>query len=218
MQGLRPQSPTRRWRRSLTFPGLPRVLLIGDSVSLGYTLDVRELLCGKANVHRPPANCGSTAMGVQNLDAWLGDGKWDVIHFNWGLWDINRRVNGKRNVDGEIGATEQEYAERLEQLVVRLKKTGATLIWAPTTYVQGGFGRRPGDEIRYNAIAAEIMKKHAVRINDLHALSASFPRYGTSPEGKPEMFKSVGNVHFTAEGSRVLAGQVAKSVEAVLSK
>ena len=104
-------------------PGLPRVLLIGDSISLGYTLDVRELLSGKANVHRPPANCGSTAMGVQNLDAWLGDGKWDVIHFNWGLWDINRRVNGKRNVDGEIGATEQEYAERLEELVVRLKKT-----------------------------------------------------------------------------------------------
>ena len=62
------------------------------------------------------------------------------------------------------------------------------------------------------------MKKHAVQIDDLHALCASFPRYGTSPEGKPEMFKSVGNVHFTAEGSRVLAGQVTKSIEAVLGK
>ncbi|QDU96954.1 SGNH/GDSL hydrolase family protein [Lignipirellula cremea] len=199
-------------------PGLPRVLLIGDSISLGYTLDVRELLKEKANVHRPPANCGSTAIGVENLDAWLGDGDWDVIHFNWGLWDINRRVNGKRNLDGQISATEEEYAERLEQLVVRLKKTGATLIWAPTTFVQGGFGRRPGDEVRYNAIAAEIMEKHNVQINDLHALSAKFPRYGETPEGKPEMFKSVGNVHFTPEGSRVLAEQVAKSIAATLDQ
>ena len=199
-------------------PGLPRVLLIGDSVSLGYTLDVRELLDGKANVHRPPANCGSTAMGVEQIDAWLGDGNWDVIHFNWGLWDINRRVNGKRNVAGEISATEEEYAQRLEKLVVRLKQTGATLIWAPTTFVQGGFGRRAGDEIRYNAIAAEIMNKHKVQINDLHALSAGFPRYGEAPEGKPEMFKSVGNVHFTPEGSRVLAGQFAKSIQSALDK
>jgi len=198
--------------------GLPRALLIGDSISLGYTLDVRELLQGKANLHRPPANCGSTAMGVKDIDAWLGDGKWDVIHFNWGLWDINRRVNGKRNLDGEISATEEEYAERLEQLVERLKKTGATLIWAPTTFVQGGFGRRPGDEIRYNAIAAQIMKKHGVQINDLHALSANFPRYGETPEGQPEMFKSKGNVHFTAQGSRVLGEQVAKSIEAALVK
>ncbi len=36
-------------------PGLPRVLLIGDSISIGYTLQVRELLKGKANVHRIPS-------------------------------------------------------------------------------------------------------------------------------------------------------------------
>ena len=40
--------------------GLPRVLLIGDSISIGYTLPVREALKGKANVHRPAGNCSST--------------------------------------------------------------------------------------------------------------------------------------------------------------
>src|SRR5512133_119554 len=69
-------------------PGLPRVLLIGDSISMGYTLPVRTLLAGKANVHRPPENCGDTARGVKSLDKWLGDGKWDVIHFNFGLHDL----------------------------------------------------------------------------------------------------------------------------------
>ena len=34
-------------------PALPRVLLIGDSISIGYTLPVRELLDGRANLHRP---------------------------------------------------------------------------------------------------------------------------------------------------------------------
>ena len=68
-------------------PKLPRVLLVGDSISMGYTLPVRALLTGKANVHRPPTNCSSTASGLKNLDAWLGPGKWDVIHFNFGLHD-----------------------------------------------------------------------------------------------------------------------------------
>ncbi len=62
--------------------GLPRVLLIGDSISIGYTVPVRKLLEGKANVHRPRTNCGPTTRGVQAIDEWLGDGKWDVIHFN----------------------------------------------------------------------------------------------------------------------------------------
>lgn len=196
-------------------PGLPRVLLIGDSISMGYTLDVRQLLAGKANVHRPPTNCGSTEMGVAGLEKWLGTGDWDVIHFNWGLWDINRRVNGQRDVAGKVAATEAEYAERLEQLVQRLKQTNAQLIWASTTYVQGGLGRRTGDEVRYNEIAADIMKKHGVQVNDLHALSATFPRYGSAEAGQPEMFRGVGNVHFTDTGSRVLAEQVAATIQQV---
>src|SRR4051812_8183558 len=58
-------------------PALPRVLLIGDSISIGYTIPVRELLKGKANIHRPAANCGPTKRGLAQLDKWLGDGRWD---------------------------------------------------------------------------------------------------------------------------------------------
>src|SRR5688572_1778820 len=75
-------------------PALPRVLLLGDSISMGYTVPVRERLKGVANVHRPAANCGPTERGVANLDKWLGDGKWDVIHFNFGLHDL-KYVDGK---------------------------------------------------------------------------------------------------------------------------
>ena len=63
-------------------PALPRVLLIGDSISIGYTLPTRALLAGKANVHRILTNGGPTPNGLEHLTEWLGSGKWDVIHFN----------------------------------------------------------------------------------------------------------------------------------------
>ena len=49
--------------------GLPRVLLIGDSISIGYTVPVRELLKGKANVHRPLTNCGPTTKASPRLSS-----------------------------------------------------------------------------------------------------------------------------------------------------
>src|SRR4051812_5106255 len=75
-------------------PRLPNVLLIGDSISIGYTRAVRSQLAGKANVFRPmhgkaPDNFGDTRIGLRKIDAALAaQKKWDVIHFNWGLWDL----------------------------------------------------------------------------------------------------------------------------------
>ena len=100
-------------------PKLPRVLLIGDSVSRGYTQAVRKALAGKLNVHRAPANCGPTASGLKNIEVWLGNGKWDLIHFNFGIHDRNTPV--------------ADYQQRLEQLIERMKKTGAKLVWASST-------------------------------------------------------------------------------------
>ena len=69
-------------------PGLPRVLLIGDFISIGYTLSVGARLAGHVNVHRPGENGGSTGYGLERLDAWLGQGPWAVIYFNFGLHDL----------------------------------------------------------------------------------------------------------------------------------
>ena len=68
--------------------GLPHVLLIGDSISIGYMQATRKQLAGEANVWRPPTNCGPSTKGLESLEAWLGDRKWDVIHFNFGLHDL----------------------------------------------------------------------------------------------------------------------------------
>ena len=184
-------------------PRLPQVLLIGDSISIGYTLPVREIFKGRANIHRPLINGGATPRGVQGLDTWLGDTKWDVIHFNWGLHDL-KYVDGKQNIPPA------EYEKNLCAIVARLQKTGATLIWASTTPVPKGISspkaRVSEDVVIYNEIAARVMKENNIAIDDLYAFA--LPRLVE--------IQIPANVHYTKEGSEVLAGQVAASIEDAL--
>ncbi|MBM3882503.1 MAG: DUF4091 domain-containing protein [Verrucomicrobia bacterium] len=183
--------------------GLPRVLLIGDSISIGYTLPVRERLAGIANVHRIPENGGPTTNGLARLDAWLGTQRWDVIHFNWGLHDLRIMDNGRQQV------ALPQYERNLDQLVQRLKQTGARLIWASTTPVpEGKLGtpRCSKDVPRYNEAARKVMDKHGVAINDLYAFA--LPQLSR--------IQIPTNVHFTKEGSAVLAQPVAEAIQASL--
>ena len=191
-------------------PSLPRVLLIGDSISIGYTLPVRKLLTGKVNVHRVPTNARHTGIGLENINKWLGDGHWDVIHFNWGLHDlcyrsIDAKTPGRKDkVNGRLDLTFEEYQQNLRKLVKILKATGAELIWAGTTPVpEGEPGRFKGDEIKYNKAAEKIMKENGVMINDLYA--HVLPKLS-------QLQLPNGNVHFTADGSSYLAEQVAESI------
>ncbi len=176
-------------------PKLPRVLLIGDSVSCSYTVSARKTLAGKANVHRAPANCGSTLWGgIKNIDVWLGDGQWDVIYFNFGIHDCRTPI--------------ADYTQRLEQLVGRMKKTGAKLIWAATTPIPDIPSKKmtAASIVERNQAAAEIMKKQGVAVDDLFA----FITPHLSAVGKPN------DVHFRAEGNAMLGKRAAESIEAVL--
>ena len=215
-----PKKPVKRERKtnpSLVkvedVAGLPRVLLIGDSISMGYTLDVRELLKGKANVHRIPTNGGPTTNGLKNIKAWLGDSKWDVIHFNWGLHDLKYMgPEGSSLADPKDATSHQqvpvdEYEKHLQALVARMKKTGAKLIWCSTTPVpEGSAGRVVGDAARYNEVAAKVMRENDVAIDDLYTFA------------KPQLaeIQLKANVHFSPEGSKILAKQVAKSIASAL--
>lgn len=193
---------------------LPRVLLIGDSISIGYTKAVQELLRGEANVQRIRGNAQHTGTGLQKLDEWLGDQPWDVIHFNWGLWDLCYRNPESKNqghrdkVHGKITYTLPEYEKNLRELVRRLKATRAKLIWAATTPVPAGeAGRIQGDAAKYNEAAARIMQENDIPINDLHThMLPRMKEFQTKPD----------NVHFTPEGSRYLAEKVADSIRGAL--
>jgi len=174
---------------------LPRVLLIGDSVSRGYTLPARDALKGKANVHRAPENCGPTANGIKKMDVWLGEGKWDVIHFNFGIHD--RKTSTK------------DYEDRLELIVKQLKATGAKLIWASTTPIPPDTKDGPEAStaiIEKNRIAADIMKKNMVHVNDLFEfITPQLPK-----------LQNPMDVHFNGDGYDILGKQVALKIEEIL--
>jgi hypothetical protein len=193
--------------------GLPRVLLIGDSISIGYTLDVRKQLEGKANVHRIPTNGGPTSRGITEIDKWLGDSKWDVIHFNWGLHDLKYITNDpSKRADPKDPAAHwqvslEDYEKNLTTLVEKLKATGAKVIWCNTTHVPAGAdGRVEGEEEKFNAVAAEVMKKAGIPTNDLRAHALA----------KPEA-QLPANVHYSPEGSRYLAQKVSAVIAEALS-
>lgn len=206
----RAASPDPAFAEVVDDPKLPRVLLIGDSISIGYTVPVRELLQGKANVHRIPTNGGPTTKGLAEIDQWLGDGQWDVIHFNWGLHDLKYMNDQGELVDVSQGRQQvpiEQYEQNLRKLVARLEQTGAKLIWRSTTPVpEGALGRIPGDEVRYNAVAAAIMQERGIPIDDQY----------TFAQARLEEIQRPANVHFTDAGSRALAEQAVHAIEQAL--
>ena len=130
---------------------LPKVLLIGDSIMGGYFKPTSARLKEEAVVTRIGGQGGHTGTGLEKLDSWLGDTKWDVIHFNWGLHDIAYHPPGMKRVEdkvkGKVTTSLEDYERNLDKLVIRLKKTGAKLIWASTTVVpEGDPGRFVGDD------------------------------------------------------------------------
>lgn len=197
------------------------VLILGDSISIGYTEHVRRMLGEQAVVVRPttgdgerPENCAGTTHGVTGIERWLAldGGDWDVIHFNFGLHDLKR-------VDAETGknsnrpsdphqAPPERYRDQLRQILDALKATGAHLVYATTTPVPEGDlrpYREPADAVLYNAIAREVMIQAGIRIHDLYAFA--LPRLGEIQQPQ--------DVHFTPAGSELLAQEVAAAIRAV---
>lgn len=192
----------------LLFVGLgltAQVLVIGDSISIGYTPAVTTLLAGKADVKHHAGNAAHTNNGVAKLDEWLGTEKWKVITFNFGLHDLKIMENGLH----QVGVT--EYEKNLDAIAARLRKTGARLLYVTTTPVPEAIvspQRNPGDVFLFNEAALRVMTKHKIQVVDL---------YGFAKPRLAEIQRKA-NVHFTKEGSAALADVVAKAIEEQLIK
>ena len=181
--------------------GLPNVLIIGDSISIGYTLPARTLLDKKVNLHRIPTNGGPTIKGLAEIDNWLGGKKWDLIHFNWGLHDLKYMgKDGTNLVPKDKGGVVQvplpDYEENLEKLVIRMKKSAKQLVWRNTTPIPAGSkARYVGDSVKYNKAASRVMKKYNIPTLDL---------FTPSKKNMNDWMKTA-DVHYYPHGSKALA-------------
>jgi len=161
-------------------PKLPRVLVIGDSISMNYHEAAKAAVAGTANYHRNEGNSYSSGHGVANSELWLGNYfekglHWDVIQFNHGLHDLKQAYDAKTDTYGEFAIPIETYKQNLEKQIGILKKTGATLIWCNTTPVptdiKSQYSRRKESPALYNAAALEVMKKHPeILITDLYGV------------------------------------------------
>lgn len=178
-----------------------RVLLVGDSIVRGYYSGVEKALgddvsCARYTTSKflsHPDYLGELGLLVERFD-------FDVIHFNNGLhgW----------------GYTEEQYRKGLEALVDFLRETApdAKLVWAMSTPVRIGKDiekvneERTGRVKARNAIAAEIMEKHGIPVNDLFALV----------EDHTDFFSQDGT-HFNEAGRAAQAKAVADTIQQALA-
>jgi lysophospholipase L1-like esterase len=191
-------------------PALPKVVLVGDSIRLGYAPTVEKLLAGKAVVVSPKANGGDSANVLKHLDEWVIREQPAVVHFNCGIHDTKKFKDG-----GRFQVPPEQYEANLRKIVERIRKeTKATVLFATTTPIlddRAAKARTKADyELlqasveQYNRIARKVMADLKVPVNDLHAL---LPDTDT----RAKLMSSDG-VHFTTEGREVLGKAVASFV------
>jgi hypothetical protein len=159
---------------------LQRVLILGDSVYQQPARDAANELKGRVEVvyaTMKPGEVRNTVNAIENLDVLLGDGKWDLIHFNFGLGDlVSRAPNMKafrvmaQEAGGVRATSPAQYEKNLHELVKRLNAKGTKLVWANTTPIRHSSSHvfELGSEVEYNDIAAKVMSDHNVPINDMY--------------------------------------------------
>lgn len=149
-------------------PKHPRVLLIGDSILGGYMGHVIKKLDGKAYVDAwvNPYN-QSEHLNTKILPEVLAKGPYDVIHFNMGLhgWQEGRIK------PGTFEPLTKGYVD-----AIKAKLPKAKLIWASSTPVllEGDVKKLDpiinGTIIDHNRMAAKVMAKCGVPVNDFYSL------------------------------------------------
>ncbi len=187
-----------------------KVILIGDSIRMGYQEVVRQQLSGIAEVWTPKENGGNSQNVLKYLDIWVLAKNVSVIHINCGLHDLKKDfASGKLAIP--INQYEINVREIMRQL---LKKTKASVIWALTTPVnekwhheKKDFDRFETDVCTYNEAATNIATQLGIPTDDLYSLivKAGRDKY-LLPDG----------VHYTSEGYSLLGKAVAEFIKPYL--
>ena len=181
-----------------------KILIIGDSISIGYTPFVKESLKEVADVYHNPGNAQHTGKGLKNIAEWIVAEDFDIIQFNWGLWDMcyrhpDSKVQGKRDkANGSITYSLEDYEKQLRAIVRILKeKTDAELIFVTTTCVpKEAAGRFAKDPAKYNKVARKVMKENGIKVNDIYKKSIGIhAKYGKGDD----------DVHYHPEGYEALS-------------
>lgn len=208
---------------------MKNVLLIGDSIRLGYQQKVSELLGEDVHIYAPAENCRYTKYTLWGMFSWMdswGNPDIDVVHWNTGIWDLHRCT-----ADGEIFTPLYEYLEVNRRLAIQMESYTDKLIWATTIPGSHELDKRAAinslintdskapkvfltdceeawnrDIRRYNEATTELMRMRGIKVNDLYSVIAEDADGLISEDG----------IHPNEEGYTRLAKQVANEIRAML--
>ena len=183
---------------------MKKVMLIGDSIRLGYQAEVATLLEDKAILQGPDDNCRFSAYTLFNLSAWVPENDFDVIQWNNGQWDTCHMP------DGRIHTPLASYLDLQGRIASILLTKTKRLIFATTTpvlpeqFLSGSIHPRKNEDIcEYNAAATVLLSKLGIEINDLYGpLAKNLKRYICDDM-----------VHLTDMGSALCAKCVATMID-----
>jgi Lysophospholipase L1 and related esterases len=189
------------WISHANETNLPRVLLIGDSITREYYPEVEKHLAGKAFVARlATSRFVADPVLLKEIELVLDQTQFDVIHFNNGM-------HGWRHSEAEYRTAFPKFLK-----IIRAHAPKAKLIWATTTPLKDGKGVTYDTKAEYsderiaarNAIAAEIVAAQKIPTVDLNAVVKGHAEYHSD------------NVHFNGQGVQILATEVSQAVEKLL--
>ena len=188
---------------------MKKIVLIGDSIRMGYDKYVKEALANCAEVYYPEENCRFAEYTLRFVHEWKSRGKWpsdaDLVHWNVGLWDVCE-------IFGDEPLTPIEFYKNLISRIdkrLRLLFPTAKMVFAFSSSVDeekyGPTFKRHNSVINmYNEAAREALKDTDTIFDDLYSVTLNCP-----PECRSDM------THFNNDAGRERMGG---AVLAVITK
>ncbi len=186
---------------------MKKILLLGDSIRLGYGEYVKAVLSDIAETYLPKENCAFAQYTYRWLHVWKENEGYpndiDLVHWNVGLWDVLRSF-------GEDTFTSPEYygemIKRLQKRIAFLFPNAKQIFATSTSVVESGYEppyqRFNSDIEKFNTIAIETLTPLGVGINDLYTLTKS----------APSSCRSDMTHFYTMDGIRLLGEKVVKTI------
>lgn len=189
---------------------MKQVLLIGDSIRMGYCEAVKEALKDRAEVIFPSENCMSSQYIMTRLTYWSNRCQKDdvaVVQLNCGQWD-SAHFNGAPEPLTSLA----EYRRNLRMLVWLLRKffPEAEIMLATTTPMNPAYPEninpRTTEEImEYNQVVKEVAQEQGLPVDDL---------FEACKDWGEELYLDY--CHLTEEGYQRLAQKVTETVSAFI--
>ncbi len=182
---------------------MKKIVLIGDSIRMGYDKYIKDALSGTAEVFYPSENCRFAEYVLRYAHEWKSNGKWgddvDLVHWNAGLWDALELFGDEPLTSlSYYGAAIARIDKRLRTLFPNAKFVFATSTNVNEKMAKPEFMRHNTTIEKYNTEALRALSNTDTIINDLYSLTASVP----------DSYRSDWVHFYTPEGTELIGGKV----------